>query len=235
LGKNKLKKFEELHQMERVFQPAFEDVFRKDHILKGKWKKKVFQNDHPLVLELGCGKGEYTVGLAKRYPENNFIGVDIKGNRIWKGAREANEDQLLNAAFLRTRIEMIDSFFEKDEVSEIWLTFPDPQLKKRRKKKRLSGVKFLTLYQKFLVNNGQIHLKTDNSVLYHFTYDLARFNNLDIQIATDDLYHSGMANDILSIKTFYEKQFLAEGLNIHYLKFSLPSGKPLKDLPEDEE
>jgi tRNA (guanine-N7-)-methyltransferase len=235
LSKNKLKKFEELETFERVFQPPFEDFFGKDYILKGKWNRTVFGNDQPLVLELGCGKGEYTVGLAKKFPGMNFIGVDIKGARIWRGAKISNEENIVNSAFLRTRIEFISSFFAKDEVSEIWLTFPDPQLKKRRNKKRLSGSVFLSKYQNFLKDGGIIHLKTDNRVLYDYTLTLAQFNSLEILLQTDDLYHSGLADDILDIRTFYEKQYLAEGLSIHYLKFRLSNEKVIDEIPGAEE
>ncbi len=234
MSKNKLKKFEETRHFERVFQPDFNEVFQKDYFLKGKWNKQVFQNKNPLVLELGCGKGEYTIGLASEYKEKNFIGVDIKGARIWKGAKESNEKSILNSGFLRTRIEFINSFFAKDEVEEIWLTFPDPQAKKRRMKKRLSGPRFLNLYQQFLINNGIIHLKTDSRVLYDYTLKLVQHNNLEILFQTDNLYSSGMEDKILGIKTFYERQYLEQGINIHYLKFRLPAEKEITDLPDEE-
>ncbi len=149
LSKNKHKKFEELNSFERVFQPGFDEFFDTDYRLKGKWKREVFGNDHPLVLELGCGKGEYTIGLAKKFTDMNFIGVDIKGARMWKGAKISNVEDIRNSAFLRTRIEFISAFFGRDEVGEIWITFPDPQLKKRRNKKRLTGSLFLKKYQEF--------------------------------------------------------------------------------------
>jgi tRNA (guanine-N7-)-methyltransferase len=234
VGKNKLARFQELAMMERVFQPAFEEVFQKDYYLKGKWAKEVFRNDHPLVLELGCGKGEYTVGMATRFLDKNFLGVDIKGARIWRGASTANEENIKNAGFLRTRIEFIPSFFSKDEVSEIWLTFPDPQEKKRRRKKRLTGSRFLNLYRSFLVDNGIIHLKTDNKILFEYTAELARYNNLDILYETSDLYHSDYDNDILDIKTFYEKQFLEQAISIKYIQFRLPSSKTIIELPDED-
>jgi tRNA (guanine-N7-)-methyltransferase len=235
LGKNKLGKFEELLHLQRVFQPPFAEIFTNDYPLKSKWAREVFGNNHPLILELGCGKGEYTIGLAKKYPESNVIGVDIKGARIWKGARQINNDNILNAAFLRTRIEFITSFFAEDEVQEIWLTFPDPQLKKRRNKKRLSGSVFLTRYQKFLVNGGSIHLKTDNSELFEYTRQLAIFNQLEINECTSDLYATGVKDDILGIKTFYEAQYLEKGIPIKYLKFRLDKYKPLLELPDENE
>ena len=154
--------------------------------LKGQWNRQLFHNSHPIVLELGCGKGEYTVGLAREFPEKNFIGVDIKGSRIWRGARTALQDNLTNVRFLRTHIELINSFFGPGEVDEIWITFPDPQLKKKRK--RLTSSRFLTNYTRFLKNNGMVHLKTDNTVLYRYTLDLATVNSFTIRFQTDDLY-----------------------------------------------
>jgi tRNA (guanine-N7-)-methyltransferase len=234
VGKNKLKKFKELGELDRVFQPDFHQMLKNDFHLKGKWNKEVFNNNNPLVLELGCGKGEYTLGLAQNFPEKNFIGVDIKGARMWKGAKESNEKNLLNSGFLRTRIELIRSFFGKDEISEIWLTFPDPQLKESRKNKRLSSSKFLGLYQNFIVNQGLMHLKTDSAELYQYTLSLAKHNQFEILLSTDDLYASGFADDILGIKTFYEKQFLEKGMKIHYLKFRLPNNVKITELSEDE-
>jgi len=224
-----------MRSFDRVFQPDFEEVFRKDHPLKGQWQRKVFQNEGPLTLELGCGKGEYTIGLAKMFPERNFIGVDIKGARIWKGAKTANEGKLMNVAFLRTRIELINSFFAAQEVSEIWITFPDPQLKKRRNKKRLTGSRFLNQYRGMLIDHGLVHLKTDNNTLYRYTLNLAAHNNLKVVYSTDDLYHSGIADEILSIRTFYESQFLEEGMKINYLAFRLPADREIVELPQEED
>jgi tRNA (guanine-N7-)-methyltransferase len=241
LSKNKLRKFAEMETFDRVFQPEFEAVFNRDFHLKGQWAASVFNNDHPVVLELGCGKGEYTLGLAQRYPGKNFIGVDIKGARIWKGAKTANEGGLKNAAFLRTRIEFIESFFGPSEVDEIWITFPDPQLKKRRNKKRLTGPRFLNQYRTFLKDGGVVHLKTDNDVLFRYTAQLARHNGLEIIAETSDLYHQekpGMQGEIsealVSIQTTYEKLFLSEGSNINYIAFRLPCHNVITDLPEQE-
>jgi len=235
VGKNKLSKFRELENLDRVFQPEFSEVFQKDYHLKGQWGRKVFNNSNPIVLELGCGKGEYTVGLAGKFKDKNFIGVDIKGARIWKGAKTAHENEIRNAAFLRTRIEFINSFFDKDEVDEIWLTFPDPQEKKRRKKKRLTSPVFLKRYQDFLRNEGIVHLKTDNSILFDYTEKLALFNQLQISIVTRDLYNSGLAEDILQIKTFYESQYLEQGIPIKYIQFLLPSQSPIHEMPDPDE
>jgi tRNA (guanine-N7-)-methyltransferase len=234
LGKDKLKRFEEMRSFERLFQPAFEEIIGKDFHLKRNWVHKVFQNKQPLVLELGCGRGEYTISLARKFPELNFIGVDIKGARMWKGSKISNEENILNAAFLRTRIEFINSFFGEDEVSEIWITFPDPQLKDRRKKKRLTGSLFLKKYQEFLIDGGIIHLKTDNDILFRYTLDLVNFNKFEILFYTFDLYNSGIVDDILDVKTHYEMQYLAKGENINYLKFRLPKNKEICEPTEEE-
>jgi tRNA (guanine-N7-)-methyltransferase len=231
LGKNKLKRFSEMETFQRVFQPPFEDVFNKDHDLKGRWSSKVFLNDRPLVLELGCGKGEYTVGQAEINPERNYIGVDIKGARMWKGAKAAHEMELDNVAFLRTRIEFIESFFAPDEVDEIWVTFPDPQLKRRRSKKRLTGHLFLNMYRSFLKDNGIVHLKTDNDALYTYTRELVQYNKLEVLFSTEDLYGAPFLNETLSIKTYYEKRFLSDGSSINYISFRLPSGRPVIEIP----
>lgn len=220
-----------METFQRVFQPRFEDVFNKDHGLKGKWSSEVFRNDRPLVLELGCGKGEYSVGQAEMDPDRNYIGVDIKGARIWKGAKTAHEKELDNVAFLRTRIEFIESFFAPGEVDEIWVTFPDPQLKRRRNKKRLTGQLFLNRYRSFLKDNGIVHLKTDNDELYAYTSELVEHNKLEVLFATEDLYNAPFLNETLSIKTYYEKQFLSDGSSINYISFRLPSGRPVAEIP----
>ena len=235
MGKNKLSRFRELEDLDRVFQPPFEEVFRKDFRLKGSWCAEVFGNDHGLVLELGCGKGEYTIGLATADPRRNFMGVDIKGARIWKGARTANDRSIPNVAFLRTRIEFIESFFGPDEVQEIWITFPDPQEKKRRQKKRLTGALFLNRYRQFLVDHGIVHLKTDNLSLYQYTLELARYNHLQIDRFTEDLYRESWNDATSAIQTYYESRFLAEGAKINYLQFRLPAGRTIKELPDEDE
>lgn len=233
MGKNKLSRFRELETFEKVFQPPFEEFFQKEYHLKGQWCREVFGNDHPLVLELGCGKGEYTIGLARRYPERNFMGVDIKGARIWKGARTAHLEGMPNVAFLRTRIDFIRSFFASGEVSELWITFPDPQEKTRRRKKRLTGAAFLNMYRAFLKDEALIHLKTDNSSLYRDTLDLVRFNGLPVERNSGDLYREHWNDETVEIQTFYEKQFLEEGATIHYLSFRLPAGPEVK-MPADD-
>jgi tRNA (guanine-N7-)-methyltransferase len=223
VGKAKIKKFEEMKTFPNVFQPAFEEVFGKDFHLRGKWGSDFFRNDHPITLELGCGKGEYSVGLARLFPGRNYIGIDIKGARIWTGARMAAEEQIRNVAFIRTRIEFINSFFSSDEIDEIWLTFPDPQLKKRRNKKRLTSPRFLNSYRGFLKDGGSIHLKTDNLELYHYTLSIAEQNALPVRSSIKDLYRNGRDSTAHVIQTFYEKQFLEAGLPIHYLEFELPA------------
>ena len=231
MTKRKLQRFAEMETFANVIQPEFEEVFGKDFRLKGLWNKCQFHNENPVVLELGCGKGEYATGLAKHFPGKNFIGVDIKGSRMWRGATTALGEQLHNVMFLRTRIEMIGSFFGPDEVDEIWLTFPDPQLKKARK--RLTSSRFLNSYRTFLKKSGIIHLKTDNAVLYQYTLDLIDKNQLKLRFHSDDLYHSGYIHDILDIKTYYEQQFLDQGMRIHYLCFELSHDKTIKEPPEE--
>ncbi len=218
-----------MEHFDRVFQPPFEEIFKQDYYLKGNWGKAVFGNTHPIILELGCGKGEYTVGLAQAFPDKNFIGVDIKGSRMWKGAKFVHENKLVNAVFLRTRIEMINSFFAKDEIEEIWITFPDPQQKERRGKKRLTGPVFLNNYRRFLKDRGLIHLKTDSIFLYNYTKDLARCNDLETVNDRPDLYRSGYTDEILSIRTYYEGFFLAEGIPIKYLSFRLPEDQEIRE------
>jgi tRNA (guanine-N7-)-methyltransferase len=231
MAKKKLQRFAEMETFINVIQPAFKEVFGKDYLLKGLWGKEIFHNENPIVLELGCGKGEYTTGMAGMFPLKNFIGVDIKGSRMWKGARFALTAQLKNVAFLRTRIEVIGSFFGPGEIDEIWFTFPDPQMKKKRK--RLTSSRFLNNYRKFLKKDGLIHLKTDNSILYQYTLELVEKNKLCLLIHTSDLYGSKTDNDMLEIKTFYESQFLNKGMKISYLCFELPHDKEIQEIAEE--
>lgn len=235
MSKGKLAKFADMERYENVFQYPYSVIDNVPFDMKGKWRETFFKNNNPIVLELGCGKGEYTVELAKLYPDTNFIGVDIKGARMWTGATMALNEGLKNVAFLRTNIEIIDRFFQKDEVSEIWLTFSDPQMKNPRK--RLSSTFFLERYRKFLVNNGTIHLKTDSNFLFTYTTYMVGHNKLPLLFHTTDLYHQEGIDDttkqILSIQTYYEKMWIERGLNIKYMKFSLPQDTQLTE-PEVE-
>ena len=183
---------------DNVIQPTIRDVSGKDHPLKGKWNKELFKNENPVVLELGCGKGEYAVGLATRFPEKNYIGIDIKGARMWRGAKTSNEQKLSNIAFLRTRIEFINSFFIIDEVDEIWITFPDPHPGRSNSNKRLTSPWYLNSYRQFLKNKGIIHLKTDNIELYNYTKTVAGYNDLEIVFSSNDLYSENLPDEILS-------------------------------------
>lgn len=200
----------------------FPNVIENDVSLKGCWGE-FFKNENDIVLELACGKGEYTVGLSERYANLNFIGVDIKGNRLWRGAKTALEANLNNAAFLRTQIDKIDAFFGSDEVSEIWITFPDPQLRFSKVKKRLTHPKFLRKYRSFLKADGVVHLKTDSPDLYHFTRAVINFYQLPLIAASDDLYNSDLYQDELRIRTHYETLDIAGSNKIFYLKFLLNS------------
>ena len=208
-------------------QPTTDQVLGSEHPLKGRWGVEMFGNSNPIVMELGCGKGEYTVSLARKFPLKNFIGIDIKGARLWKGAKYATENNMTNVAFLRTRIEFIESLFAEGEVSEIWITFADPQEKKP--KKRLTHPIFLQRYRKFLAPGGVVHLKTDSRLLHHFTLETARANNLKVLEHNDDIYGSGRADELLSIKTFYETNFLSQGIPITYMAFTLEGPSQLEE------
>lgn len=221
MGKNKQKRFAENLTFKNLVQPEFDAIFGSDHALKGHWGRDFFGNDNPIVLELGCGRGEYTVALGEMYPDKNFIGVDIKGARIWRGAKTASEKGMANVGFLRTRIEFIASFFGVGEVSEVWITFPDPQLRKNRVKKRLTAPQFLALYARFMAVDGRIHLKTDSRHLHDYTLAVAALNGLPVEEACADIYGTGRADEVLSIRTTYEARFLGEGLPITYLRFGL--------------
>ena len=189
--------------------------------MKGRWSSEFFGNNNPVILELGCGKGEYTLNLAGMFPEYNFIGIDRKGSRMWRGAKTAKENNIINVAFLRTRIELICSFFAAGEVQEIWITFPDPHPSKSGARHRLTSLRFLDLYRQFLIPGGVINLKTDSPELYKYTNDLLQKKGCEILFSTTDLYGTAVNDPVLSIKTFYEKMHLAENKKICYLKFIL--------------
>lgn len=221
MGKNKLARFAENATFRNLIQMSFEEIKELGQCpLKGKWRENFFENDKPLVLELGCGKGEYTVGLARKYPEKNFIGIDIKGARLWRGCKTSNEENMKNVAFIRSHIQMITSYFDSNEVDEIWITFPDPQLKKPNK--RLTSDRFLQLYSQILKPQGLIHLKTDSAELYDFTLnEVLKPSNREVLYHTDDLYHSDFTEEVIEIQTFYESMYLKQGKPITYIKFRL--------------
>ena len=238
MGKGKLAKFADMASYENVFQYPYSVVEHVPFEMQGHWREQYFHNQNPIVLELGCGKGEYTVELAKLYPDVNFIGVDIKGARMWTGATQALNEGLKNVAFLRTNIEIIERFFAEDEVQEIWLTFSDPQMKNPRK--RLTSTYFMERYRKFLVDGGIIHLKTDSNFLFTYTTYMVERNHLPLLIRTEDLYHleipkqdlgspSQISPELLTIQTYYESMWIARGLNIKYMKWLLPRTGALEE------
>ena len=224
MGQKKLQRFAELLTFSNVLQ------FPKD--MAGKWKE-YFKNDHPITLELACGKGEYAVGLGQLYPEKNFVGIDLKGNRIWVGAKKAIQQNLHNVAFLRTQIDQITEYFDANEVAEIWITFPDPQLRLSKAKKRLTHPKFLRLYQQFLQPGGIINLKTDSPDLFNFTLQVITLYGCIIHEKMDNVYQTPGLNESLKIKTHYESLDIAGSQRIHYIAFSLPSQIPGKDKDEE--
>ncbi|MBP5276887.1 MAG: tRNA (guanosine(46)-N7)-methyltransferase TrmB [Prevotella sp.] len=247
MGKGKLAKFADMERYENVFQYPYGVMADIPFEMKGHWNEQYFHNDHPIILELGCGKGEYTVELAKLYPGMNFIGVDIKGARMWTGATQALQEGLKNVAFLRTNIEIIDRFFGQDEVKEIWLTFSDPQMKNPRK--RLTSTYFMNRYRHFLQDRGVIHLKTDSNFLFTYTSYMVDMNHLPLLFRTEDLYGvlgeeraavvgTALSPEILSIQTYYEKMWMDRGLNIRYQQFLLPREGELREpdieIPLDE-
>lgn len=235
MGKNKLRKFADMATIDFVHQYPFARLQAEGFPLRGRWSGQ-FGNSNPITLELGCGKGEYTVGLARRFPRRNFIGVDIKGARMWTGATAARDAGLTNVAFIRTDIALLPHFFAPGEVDEIWLTFPDPQM--RRVNKRLTGTRFMGVYRQVLRPGGRINLKTDSPFLYTYTRLMARLNSLPLHADTDDLYGrpDSLPADyapLLDIRTFYEQQWLDRGLTIKYLAFDLPGDTPLEE-PDDD-
>ena len=207
-------------EFSNVFQPTFEDL-KSGFSIKGKWKSAVFKNDNPLVVELGCGKGEYSLGLSRKYPDKNFLGVDVKGARMWKGASDANNEGISNVAFLRTRIEFIEYCFAKSEIDEIWITFPDPQIKKKRAKNRLTHPVFLKRYSNILQDNGLIHLKTDSQFLHGYTLGIIEGHQHHLEDAEHDIYNAVLKRENMEIKTHYEKLFLEKNMPISYLRFRL--------------
>ncbi|MCR5334331.1 MAG: tRNA (guanosine(46)-N7)-methyltransferase TrmB [Bacteroidaceae bacterium] len=240
MGKGKLAKFAEMAQNPLVFEPRYNPTAEKadDFALQGNWNREFFHNQNPIVLELGCGRGEYTVGLAQLYPDRNFIGVDIKGSRMWTGATDALNKGLKNVAFLRTNIEFIWQFFGKDEVREIWLTFSDPQMKKATK--RLSSTYFLERYRRFMTDSGLIHLKTDSNFLFTYTQEMLKTNGITPEVCTRDLYKQTGDDTVeaRSFQTYYEGMWRDRGIDIKYLRFRLPQQgtltEPDVEIPLDE-
>jgi tRNA (guanine-N7-)-methyltransferase len=223
MAKRKLKKFAEVSAFDNCFFLSFEDSRAEGLPLKGKWNNEYFKNNNPIIVELGCGKGEYTVGLARRFPDKNFIGVDIKGNRIWTGAKTAIENNMNNVAFIRTRIDFIEACFAENEVAEIWITFPDPQPQKSRIRNRLTHTMFINRYKKIVKDGGFVNLKTDNEPFYEFTKETVAENKLQLMDSTNNLYADTTQRDeaLTTIKTYYEKKFSDLGFKICYLKFKL--------------
>ena len=221
-SKNKLKRFSENETFTNVFQPTREEVVGDQFPLKGKWNSEFFKNDNPIVLELGCGKGEYSVGLAERFPDKNFIGIDIKGARFWRGAKTAVESGMNNVAFVRTQIELINHIFAENEVSEIWITFPDPQIKYKRTKHRMTNAEFLERYKKILKPSGLMHLKTDSEFMHGYTLGLLHGLGHEVIYANHNIYkNEGAPAEVTGIQTFYESQYLEVNKPITYIKFRI--------------
>jgi len=221
-SKNKLKRFRENNTFGNVLQPTREEAVAGTFALKGKWNSDFFKNDNPIVLELGCGKGEYSVGLATKYPDSNFIGIDIKGARFWRGAKTAVEQGLHNVGFLRTQIELLEHFFADGEVAEIWITFPDPQIKYKRTKHRLTNTEFLKLYKKILAPDGVVNLKTDSEFMHGYTLGLLHGEGHEVIYANHNVYHNAGAPEVVTtIQTFYEQQYLEHDKAITYIKFKI--------------
>lgn len=221
-SKNKLKRFRENDTFANVIQPTREEIVNENFPYKGKWNSDFFKNDAPIVLELGCGKGEYSVALARKFPNKNFIGIDIKGARFWRGAKTAIEENLNNVAFIRTQIELIEGLFAENEVSEIWITFPDPQIKYKRTKHRLTNETFLARYKKILNSEGTVHLKTDSEFMHGYTLGLLHGAGHEVLYANHDVYkNEGSPSEVTDIQTFYESQYLEVNKAITYIHFKI--------------
>ncbi len=233
MGKDKLKRFAEMRHWGHVFQPPVTHLLEQDFELKGQWAN-YFGNDQPLVLELGCGKGEYTIGLSQRFPAYNFLGIDIKGARMYQGARSAMEMKLSNVAFIRARIEFIPSFFSSSEVSEIWITFPDPFPRPSDAKNRLISAKFLNLYRRFVRSGGLVHLKTDSELLMEYGVKLLEKNQITPEVLSWDIQESHSDDALLGIHTHYESQFRKAGVPIKYLRFVMNQEHSWVELPKEK-
>ncbi len=221
-SKNKLKRFKENETFQNVFQPTREEVVSGAFLLKGKWNSDFFKNDNQIIIELGCGKGEYSVGLAEKYPDKNFVGIDIKGARFWRGAKTAVEEGMNNVAFVRTQIELIEGIFAAQEVAEIWITFPDPQIKYKRTKHRMTNSEFLKLYQRILKPDGVVNLKTDSEFMHGYTLGLLHGEGHEVLYANHNVYkNEGAPEEVIGIQTFYEKQYLEINKAITYIRFKI--------------
>lgn len=221
-SKNKLKRFKENETFENVFQPTREEVVTKKFALKGKWNSDFFKNNHPIIVELGCGKGEYSIGLAERNPNENYIGIDVKGARFWRGAKTAIQTGMKNVAFVRTQIELIDDIFAENEVSEIWITFPDPQIKYKRTKHRMTNSEFLKLYKKILKFEGIVNLKTDSEFMHGYTLGLLHGEGHEVLYSNHNVYkNEGSPKEVTEIQTFYENQYLEINKAITYIRFKI--------------
>ena len=222
-SKNKLKRFKENLTFDNVIQPERITLIKNKFHIKGNWNKLVFKNNLPIVLEIGCGKGEYTVNLAEKYPQKNYIGIDIKGARFWKGAKDSKEKKLKNVIFLRAQVELIDKLFDCNEISEIWITFPDPQIKLKREKHRLINLHFISLYKKILISGGLVNLKTDSEFLHGYTLGLIKnLTFLELIYSNHDIYNSsGTPKDSTEIQTFYELKFLKVNKAITFIMFKI--------------
>ena len=221
-SKNKLKRFNENETFANVVQPKRDELVNGEFNLKGQWNSSFFKNNNPLILELGCGKGEYTIGLAKKYPNKNFIGIDIKGARFWRGAKTAVEEGIENAAFLRTQIELIEYAFAEKEVNEIWITFPDPQIKYKRTKHRMTNSEFLERYKKILKPDGVVNLKTDSEFMHGYTLGLLHGAGHEVLYANHNVYkQEGSPEEVTAIQTFYESQYLEKNKAITYIRFKI--------------
>lgn len=221
-SKNKLKRFKENDTFANVFQPTRDALVNQEYELKGNWNKTFFKNNNPLVLELGCGKGEYSVALAQKFPNKNFIGIDIKGARFWRGAKTAVQENIPNVAFIRAQIELIEYLFEKNEVDEIWITFPDPQIKYKRTKHRMTNADFLQRYKNILKAEGVVNLKTDSEFMHGYTLGLLQGAGHEVLYANHDVYkQEGSPDEVTSIQTFYEGQYLEQNKPITYIRFKI--------------
>jgi len=221
-SKNKLKRFKENETFDNVFQPSRSDLVDSDYLMKGKWRKSFFKNNNPLVLELGCGRGEYTINLAERFPNKNFIGIDIKGARFWRGAKTAVENKMPNVAFLRTQIELVDKAFAENEIDEIWITFPDPQIKYKRTKHRMTNSAFLKRYKTILKPDGIVNLKTDSEFMHGYTLGLLHGEGHEVLYANHNVYHQeGSPSEVTEIQTYYESLYLEDNKPITYIKFKI--------------